>query len=249
MAKGKLHIGTSGWHYKHWRGNFYPEKLKNGDFLDFYAERFAAVEINNTFYRLPEKRTLAAFHRDTPAGFLFAVKASRYITHMKKLKEGREHAGKFLARLEPLAGKTGPILFQLPPGWHCNVERLDEFISDLPGGYRYVFEFRDESWFSDPVYKLLREANAAFCIYELAGRVTPKEITADFVYIRLHGPGAAYEGDYRTRELSGWAGAISTWRDQGLDVYVFFDNDQHGYAPKNGLELKEMLEKQPRPAM
>lgn len=244
MAQGKLHIGTSGWHYRHWRGNFYPENCRPADFLAFYSSLFAAVEINNTFYHLPEEKTLAALHRQTPDNFLFAVKASRFITHMKKLKEGKEHVDNFLARLEPLAEKTGPILFQLPPRWHCNVERLEEFISALPGTYRYAFEFRDESWFVEPVYAALAKANAAFCLYHLEGRMSPREITADYVYIRLHGPGKGYEGDYATMDLAGWAGAISTWRRQGRDVYVFFDNDQNGYAPGNALELKEMLGKQ-----
>ncbi|MDR9502448.1 MAG: DUF72 domain-containing protein [Desulfurivibrionaceae bacterium] len=243
MAQGKVYIGTSGWHYRHWRGNFYPPQCAGSDFLDFYSRRLAAVEINNTFYHLPEKESLAALHRQTPDDFLFAVKASRFITHMKKLKGAAEHVDNFLERIAPLAEKTGPILFQLPPRWHCNVERLQEFISHLPGTHRYAFEFRDESWFTDSVYATLAKSNAAFCLYHLEGRMTPKEITADFVYIRLHGPGKAYEGDYATRDLAGWAGAISAWRRQDRDVYVFFDNDQNGYAPGNALELQNMLEK------
>ncbi|MFO7606563.1 MAG: DUF72 domain-containing protein [Desulfurivibrionaceae bacterium] len=243
MAQGKLYIGTSGWHYTHWRGNFYPEKCKPADFLDYYSSRFAVVEINNTFYRLPEKKTLADFHRRTPADFIFAVKASRFITHMKKLKEAGKQLDNFLAAIEPLAEKIGPVLFQLPPRWHRNLERLAEFIAALPAARRWVFEFRDESWFDEGVYDLLENANAAFCLYHLEERLSPRRITADFVYIRLHGPGAAYEGDYAAEDLAGWAGAISTWRRQGRDVYVFFDNDQNAYAPKNALELKEMLEK------
>lgn len=244
MATGKLYIGTSGWHYNHWRGNFYDEKTKAADFLDFYCRHFKTVEINNSFYRLPEKKTLAAWHDQTPEGFLFAVKASRFITHMKKLKDAAGHLENFLDRIEPLAEKTGPILFQLPPRWHCNVVRLEDFLSKLPDGYRYTFEFRDESWFADPVYEALDKVNVAFCLYHLKGWMTPSQVTADFVYVRLHGPGEqAYEGKYETRDLAGWAGAISTWRRQGKDVYIYFDNDQSGFAPANAMELRDMLEK------
>lgn len=242
MTPGKLYIGTSGWHYRHWRGNFYPDNCQSKEFLDFYSRRFGVVEINNTFYRLPEKENLETYYQQTPADFLFAVKASRYITHMKKLKGAGEYVANFLGRLEPLADKTGPILFQLPPRWHCNVERLQEFISYLPDNYRYVFEFRDDSWFTDAVYATLAANNIALCLYQLEGRLSPQLITADYVYIRLHGPGKAYEGKFRTDDLAGWADKITIWRQQGRDVYIFFNNDQNGYAPANALELKEMLE-------
>ena len=242
MTPGKLYIGTSGWHYRHWRVPFYPHNWPSKEFLDLYSRRFGVVEINSTFYRLPEKETLVSYYQQTPADFLFAVKASRYITHMKKLKGAGEYVANFLERLEPLADKTGPILFQLPPRWHCNVERLQEFISYLPDKYRYVFEFRDDSWFTDAVYATLAANNISFCLYQLEGRLSPQLITADYVYIRLHGPGKAYEGKFRTDDLAGWADKITIWRQQGRDVYIFFNNDQNGYAPANALELKKMLE-------
>ena len=240
MAQGRLQIGTSGWQYSHWKGSFYPEKINNDEMLEFYARHFDTVEINNSFYQLPSEETLDEWRDESPKGFEFAVKASRYITHMKKLKDPEEGAGNFLDRVTRLKKKMGPILFQLPPKWKKNPERLEEFLKALPGKHRYAFEFRDPSWFDEEIYESLRRNNAAFCIYHLSGEQSPKEVTADFIYVRLHGPGEAYEGEYGKKGLSGWAGAIKAWRGEGKDVYVFFDNDQNGYAAKDALRLREM---------
>ena len=237
----QVHIGTSGWHYKHWKGPFYPEDIPSCEMLGFYAARFSDAEINNSFYHLPEAGTLACWRDAVPEGFSFAVKASRYITHMKKLKDPQAPVAKFLERVEVLGKKLGPILFQLPPNWRPNPGRLKDFICCLPEGHRYVFEFRDPRWFDDQIYRLLEDSGAAFCIYHLAGAESPKKVTGDFVYIRLHGPDAAYQGSYSPQDLSGWAGAISSWMRQGKDVYCFFDNDQSGYAPADAMKLKEML--------
>jgi uncharacterized protein YecE (DUF72 family) len=177
-----------------------------------------------------------------PEDFLFSVKASRYITHMKKLKEPKESLEKFLDRAKILQKTLGPILFQLPPRWSFNGERLESFLNMLPQDFRYTFEFRDQSWWNQEAYDLLAEHNAAFCIYELAGDVTPKVITADFVYIRLHGPKGAYEGQYESQTLSGWAGAFAAWRKQGKDIFCYFDNDQNGYAAQDAQRLQEMVE-------
>ncbi len=240
-AAERIHIGTSGWHYDHWKGPFYPEGMKAAEMLAFYADRFATVEINNSFYQLPDENTLAGWRDAVQERFVFSAKASRFMTHMKKLKDPEEPVSTFMERMKMLGGKLGPILFQLPPRWNLNPERLASFLAALPGGHRYAFEFRDPSWFADEVYEALRDNNAAFCIYELAGRLSPRKVTADFVYVRLHGPGDAYEGDYDAQALSGWAGAISTWAGKGLPVYCYFDNDQKGYAPRNALSLQEML--------
>ncbi len=238
----RVYIGTSGWNYRHWRGPFYDESLPQSQWLRFYAERFHSVEINNSFYQLPSKKTLRAWRDTVDHDFLFAIKASRYITHMKKLKDPEESLKNFLAAAEELKDNLGPILFQLPPGWNCNPERLQEFLKALPTGHRYVFEFRDDSWWNSAVYDLLREYQAAFCLFDLKGRTTPKELTADFVYIRLHGPSrTAYEGKYNKRTLSGWAGACTAWRRQGQDVYCYFDNDQDGYAAINALAIRDMV--------
>ncbi len=241
MAKGKVYIGTSGWNYKHWKGNFYPEDLRQKNWLGFYADKLKTVEINNSFYRLPDKKTFKSWKDNTPKNFIFSVKGSRYITHMKKLKEPKQSSKKLFTRVKHLKKKLGPILFQLPPRWKFNRERFEKFLKVLPEKYRYTFEFREKSWWNDETLELLKKYNAAFCIYELAGTLTPKEVTADFVYIRLHGPGDKYQGNYSKKQLSGWAGAVSTWQRKNKDVYLYFDNDDSGYAVKNAMEIQKML--------
>ena len=241
MNQGRICIGTSGWNYPHWRGAFYPQELPQREWLRYYSDRLQSVEINNTFYQLPERSTMEQWKASVPDSFLFSVKASRYITHMKKLKDPERSTGRFFRSIEPLGDKIGPILFQLPPRWKRNPGRLEGFIERLPPHYSYTFEFRDPSWFDRQTYRVLERAGAAFCIYHLAGDLSPKTITADFVYIRLHGPGDAYEGLYDSQTLSGWAGAIAAWSRGGREVYCYFDNDQKGYAAKNAIELREML--------
>jgi uncharacterized protein YecE (DUF72 family) len=239
--KPLVHIGTSGWHYDHWSGPFYPKDLSKEGFLPYYAERFHTVEINNSFYQLPQKATFHLWRNTTQRGFIFSVKASRYMTHMKKLKDPERPLSAFLDRVDVMKDRLGPILFQLPPRWRINTERLKGFLEALPTDHRYAFEFRDPSWFHRDTLQALEGHGAAFCIYELAGRRSPKEITSDFVYIRLHGPEGPYEGKYTKQDLSGWAGAISSWVTQGKEVYCYFDNDQAGYAVQNALELQDMM--------
>lgn len=240
---GVVHIGTSGWHYKHWKGPFYPGDLPAAKMLAWYADRFDTVEINNSFYRLPAASALELWCRQTPASFCFAVKASRFITHNRKLKDPQNTVEKLLTVIERLGRRLGPMLFQLPPSWKVNVERLDEFLAGLPRRHRYVFEFRNETWNIPEVLEALRRHNAAYCIYELAGFQSPIQITADFVYVRLHGPGNKYQGDYSGRALRTWAKRIEAWRNELRHVFLYFDNDQAGYAPKNALELKEMVDR------
>jgi uncharacterized protein YecE (DUF72 family) len=238
----RLHIGTSGWHYKHWRGPFYPTDLSTNQMLPFYAQKFDSVEINNSFYRLPAPEALRSWRDITAAEFDFAVKGSRFLTHMKKLKDPKLGLKKFFRRIDTLGQKLGPILFQLPPNWQCNVDRLHAFLDALPEKHRYGFEFRDPSWHVSNIYKLLEGFNAAYCIYELAGFHSPIEITADFAYVRLHGPSGAYQGCYSRKSLSAWAERIGKWRPVLRHIYVYFDNDQCGYAAQNALELKELVE-------
>lgn len=240
--QGKLYIGTSGWNYNHWREHFYPEKLPSKKWLEYYIEKFDTVEINNTFYQLPKESALKNWVETTPDDFLFTVKASRYITHMKKLKDPVEAFGKFRDRVELLGGKLGPILFQLPPRWKANPERLEGILKILPKGQRAAFEFRDQSWWNEEIYGILKRHNAAFCIYELDGMESPKEFTADWIYLRMHGPDGSYEGSYSKQELAGWAGAITQWRKKGMDIYCYFDNDEKAHAVNNALSLKEMFE-------
>jgi uncharacterized protein YecE (DUF72 family) len=243
VEKGGVHVGTSGWNYDHWKEVFYPSDLSSDRWLRFYGNSLQSVEINNSFYSLPEEKTFENWREETPEDFIFAVKASRYITHMKKLKEPVEAVRRFMDRVDVLDEKLGPLLFQLPPRWRCNPERLDSFLELLPRNHRYSFEFRDRSWFREEVYDILRTHGVALCIYQLSGFLSPKELTADFTYIRLHGPGVAYEGSYNTETLAGWADALSSWSRRGVPVYCYFDNDQRGYAVQNALQLQAMLEK------
>lgn len=240
---GNIHVGTSGWNYNHWKGHFYPKDLSQKKWLEFYMKKFRTVEINNSFYQLPEKTTFENWRDTVPEEFVFSVKASRYITQMKKLKEPKEPLQRFFNRAKVLGHTLGPILFQLPPRWKCNYERLKSFLNILPDEFRYTFEFRDPSWWNDQVYETLSKHNAAFCIFELSGNLTPKEVTADFVYIRLHGLGSAYQGQYDAQTLAGWAGAIASWRSKKKDIYCYFDNDQYGYAAEAAMKLQEMMGK------
>ncbi len=241
VRRGRAHVGTSGWNYPHWRGPFYPEDLPDRGLLSFYAERLGTVEVNRTFYSLPGEDAVRAWGGEVPDDFVFAVKASRYVTHLKKLKDPRQGVGRLLERISALGHRLGPILFQLPPRWGRDPERLAGLLEVLPDDHRYAFEFRDTSWFHEEIYGLLRDRGCAFCIWDLAGTLAPREVTADFVYVRLHGPGDAYEGSYDRQTLAGWAGALSTWRRQGRDVYCYFDNDQDGHAARNAMALGEMV--------
>ncbi|HKO59912.1 MAG TPA: DUF72 domain-containing protein [Pyrinomonadaceae bacterium] len=239
---GVVRIGTSGWHYKHWLGLFYPPKLAPKEMFRFYSLHFDTVELNNTFYRLPKPETFESWRDNSPNDFLYAVKASRFITHMKKLKDPRSSTVKFFHGAERLGRKLGPILFQLPPHWRVDTQRLSDFLAELPEEHRYVIEIRDETWLVEDVYELLRQFNVAFCIHDLAHMQTALEITADFTYIRFHGPGAArYRGSYSDSALREWAERIAEWRDASVDSYVYFNNDIGGHAIRNAQTLKQLL--------
>ncbi|SEL28802.1 DUF72 domain-containing protein [Parapedobacter koreensis] len=240
MAAGTIHIGTSGWSYKHWKATFYPEGLKDSGQLSYYAQLFDTVELNSSFYRLPIERTFHNWKATAPDKFLFAVKANRYITHVKKLHEVKEYTVGFVQRASILGKKLGPVLFQLPPFLKEDAHLLASFLAELPKGPRYTFEFRNPSWYHQNVYEILERHNCAFCIYELAGHLSPIVITADFAYIRLHGPQGKYQGKYSDGTLSEWAAHCRTWQEAGIDVFCYFDNDQHANAPANAQTLKAM---------
>ena len=237
-----LRIGTSGFHYKHWIGNFYPARMPAPHMLAHYVECFDCVELNNTFYMLPKIETLQRWRDATPAAFQFAVKGSGFITHNKKLSEPRHALQNLIPRVtEGLGKKLGPILFQTPPQWQMNTERLREFLAALPRHLRFAFEFRHASWHCTQVYELLSRYNAAFCIYEIAGLQAPIAITADWTYVRLHGPGQQkYQGNYSHSALQGWAERIAAWSALSA-VHLYFDNDHHGYAAANALALKRLI--------
>jgi uncharacterized protein YecE (DUF72 family) len=237
-----IRIGTSGYHYKHWKGPFYPEKTPASKMLEFYLHHFNTVELNNSFYRLPTEAAFDEWKRVTPANFVFAVKASRFLTHNKKLKDPEQALDNLLPRVVHLGDKLGPILFQLPPKWRINLERLEGLLQVLPRQFRYTFEFRELSWITADVEALLARFNAAFCIYELAGYHSPIKVTADFAYVRLHGPAAGkYQGSYDEGRLGEWCRQINEWSKRLKAVYVYFDNDQAGFAAQNALTLKRMV--------
>jgi len=239
-ARPICYIGTSGWVYPHWRGIFYPWELPTGHWLKHYVTRFDTVELNNTFYRLPSEQAFRKWKEDTPEGFKYAVKASRYITHMKKLAGVEEALPRFLERSRLLGERLGPILYQLPPYWECNPDRLRNFLSMLPGDLRHVFEFRQASWLNEVVFSLLEEYRAALCIVSLPEFPCLLRITAPFVYIRLHGAEAKYGSCYSEGELQWWAEQILSFLEDGKDVYTYFNNDAYGYAVQNALRLKEL---------
>jgi uncharacterized protein YecE (DUF72 family) len=237
----RIRIGTSGWSYDHWVGPVYPVESRSGDRLRLYADRFDAVEINGTFYSLPSVQTVRHWVDQVPPDFVFACKASRYITHMKKLKDPADSLARFLETVTPLGDRLGPLLFQLPPRWRCNPGRLADFLAAVPEGLRCAVEFRDESWFTPEIDAVLAEHGAAFVVWDLDGDTSPVKTTADFAYIRLHGPGPAYRGSYDDAALARWAEQARAWRGEGRDVFVFFDNDEAGYAIQDAARLKAMV--------
>jgi uncharacterized protein YecE (DUF72 family) len=237
-----IHIGTSGWHYRHWRGIFYPDRLKTREWLAYYAEHFDCVEVNSTFYRMPEREVIAGWRDSVPSEFVFAVKAPRRITHFKKLKNCGGELNDFFGRLEAFGNSLGPVLFQLPPRWRCNARRLEHFLDELPPNQRLVFEFRDPTWHNDEVYGLLASRSVAFCIFDGGGTTTPMIAEGDLVYIRLHGPGTAHTGTYRAPGLRNWVDRAQGWNRASKDVFLFFDNDERGYAIKNGARAIGLLQ-------
>lgn len=238
----EIRIGTSRYHYKHWRGLFYPARMSADQMLDYYSRHFDTVELNNSFYRLPTENAFDDWRRSTPSNFVFAVKMSRFLTHNKKLRNPQLALTNFLSRVERLRTKLGPILFQLPPKWQVNHERLKALLETLPPTLRYVFELRDRTWITPKIEELLASSGAAFCIYELAGYHSPLTVTTDFAYVRLHGPSAdKYQGSYDETCLSEWCCQIGDWSRTLKAVYVYFDNDQAGFAARNAMTLKRMV--------
>jgi len=233
-------IGCSGWQYTHWRGDFYPATLPRNLWLEYYAQRFNTVEINNTFYRLPETSTFKRWVREAPRGFVYAVKASRFLTHMKKLKDPAEPIQRFFSRARHLRATLGPVLFQLPPRWPVNLERLETFLEALPPRRRYVFEFREPSWYRDNVLALLEAHGAAICLHDMAGSSSGKILVGPFVYVRFHGV-QKYSGSYTDRMLDDWADWLADRMMVGTPIYAYFNNDAAGHAPHDAVRLREKL--------
>jgi uncharacterized protein YecE (DUF72 family) len=242
-----IHIGTSGYNYPHWwNGTFYPAHLPQRKWLEFYADYFDTVELNVSFYRLPTKEVFQGWYKRTPKRFSFGLKGSRFITHLKRLKECREPLSLLIDRASPLKEKLGAVLWQLPPRFRFQKDRLEEFcvlLSTLPRSksLRHAFEFRDESWFCREALQLLEEFDFALCIAHGSGLPYFEAVTSGFIYLRLHGGETLYGSDYSDRELTQWAEKILGWEKKGKTVFVYFNNDAYGFAVKNALLLKKML--------
>jgi uncharacterized protein YecE (DUF72 family) len=235
-------IGTSGWHYDSWRGPFFPKGLPLKSQLQFYASQFPTAELNGVFYRTPTPAAVQSWRDQTGKDFVFAWKASKFITHWKRLSENSVNSLELLEnRLTLLDSKVGPILFQLPPTFKADPDRLRNFFEMLPNTRRYSFEFRDPSWYAPRILKMLTERNISLCLSDHHDAPAPWKRTADFVYIRGHGPGGQYKGHYPKITLTEWASRIRAWKKQGRDVYVYFDNDQKSAAPTDALKLRQML--------
>jgi uncharacterized protein YecE (DUF72 family) len=235
-------IGTSGWHYDSWRGPFYPRGLPITAQLQYYASQFEAAELNGVFYRTPTPDAVKSWKEQTGKSFVFTWKASKFITHWKRLSATSVNSLELMeSRLSLLGEKAAPVLFQLPPNFQADAGRLSAFIRMLSRNRRYSFEFRHPSWYSPPIMRLLSEENISLCISDHHDAPAPWRRTADFVYVRCHGPGGRYKGHYSTDTLAGWAKRIRSWKAQGCDVFVFFDNDQKSAAPIDALKLKQLL--------
>ena len=237
----QYHIGTSGWHYEHWRGRFYPEKLTKAEWLEFYATHFTTVELNNSFYRLPSEAAFTTWHDFSPANFIFAVKVSRFITHIRRLKNSEEAVEKFVSRAKILGEKLGPLLYQLPPNMQRSDEVLESFLITLPQGMKHVFEFRHHSWFEERVFEILHRYDMGFCIFDMPSLTCPLIATADFAYIRFHGSSGLYFSCYSDEELADWAKKLANLAVNLKAVYIYFNNDAEAFAVRNAITIGDYL--------
>jgi len=241
-VNGDCHIGTSGWIYRHWWGVFYPETLAQRDWYPYYAAHFDTVEINYSFYRLPSEAAFDRWRAQAPPGFLYSVKANRYLTHLKRLKDVEAPLERFLSRVRRLGDRLGAVLWQLPPRWPADPARLRSFAALLPPELHHAFEFRDPSWFIPSVYAVLREYGLGFCIFHMPGMTCPLWVTGRVVYLRFHGTAAEYCGRYGAEGLAPWAARIREWRAAGYTVYAYFNNDAWGHAVQDAQLLRRLVE-------
>ena len=246
----QLRIGCSGWNYKSWKGRFYPADLPASRWLDYYLRVFDTVEVNNTFYRLPEAATFAAWREQTPASFLFAVKDSRFLTHMKRLREPEEPLERLVSRAAELRTRLGPVLYQLPGNFHVDLPRLENFLRALPSRpaprsrrrLLHAMEFRHPSWYVNETYTLLVRYNVALCLHDKAGSEIAAPWVGPFVYVRFHGTSGRYHGSYPDSTLRGWAERLAAQARAGRDVFAYFNNDPDATATRNARTLKAMVD-------
>lgn len=239
QGSGKIYIGTSGYHYDHWQGVFYPESIQKNEWFDYYSQRFSTVEINNTFYNLPKEETFNEWKHRAPDHFFYSLKFSQYGTHIKKLKDPEKPIQRFTEMADKLGLHLGPILVQLPPKWKPNPERLDAFLEATPNDYRWCVEFRDSRWFTDEVFDILKKHNTALCLHDMIDD-HPQVITAGWTYLRFHGD--HYTGSYNHQALTACARQVHEYKQKGMDVYIYFNNDEAGHAVNNALDLKRYVE-------
>jgi uncharacterized protein YecE (DUF72 family) len=238
----RILIGTSGWHYDSWRGPFFPNRLPMKHQLQYYASQFSTAELNGVFYRTPTREAVQNWRKQTGNTFVFAWKASKFITHWKRLSDLSVNSLDLMEeRLAVLGEKAGPVLFQLPPSFKADAERLAAFLRLLSTNRRYSFEFRHPSWYQPSIFRLLAQRNIALCISDHHDAPAPWKRTADFIYIRGHGPGGKYKGHYAPAALQDWADSMRAWKRRGYDIYVYFDNDQKSAAPADALKLRQLI--------
>lgn len=237
----KYYVGCSGWHYEHWRGLYYPKELPKPKWLSFYAGQFTTVELNNSFYHLPSEKAFNTWRESTAGNFIFAVKVSRFITHIKRLRNLGTAVETFLSRAALLKEKLGPLLYQLPPSMKRNDELLQNFLSTLPSNYQHVIEFRHESWIDRVVFDILRRHNAGLCVFDMPGFSCPLVTTSDFAYVRFHGSRGLYSSRYSDEQLTHWANRIVQLGQSVEASYIYFNNDAEAFAVENAMTLRTLL--------
>jgi uncharacterized protein YecE (DUF72 family) len=240
MTSHGLRVGCSGWQYKHWRGDFYPADVPASRWLEHYASHFDTVEINNSFYRLPEAHSFEVWRQRVPPGFLYAVKASRYITHMKKLKDSREPIALLFSRVTRLDAALGPVLYQLPPRWPLNLERFRAFLRTLPPRLTHVVEFRDPTWYVEAVFDELNACGVSMCLHDMEGAATGLRLVGPAVYLRFHGP-VKYSGRYSSKRLAATAAWCAERSSEGIPVFAYFNNDVGGHAPRDAIRFRQLV--------
>ena len=239
--RAPIRIGTSGWEYPHWVGSFYPRDLARERRLEFYADRFDTVELNNSFYRLPDAEVFSRWAKRVPQRFAFAVKASRYLTHVRRLREPDEPLRRLWSRADRLGNHLGPMLYQLPPRWRPNYDRLAAFLASIPRERLQAIEIRDRRWYGPQLTGMLADASVALCLHDMPESSSAPVRVGPFLYVRFHGAGERYGGVYSAQRLTAWAARMAVWSEQGSPVWAYFNNDIGGHAIRDADRLRSLL--------